>query len=317
MFHTYLGNIEAIDGANLKVQSGEVIAVVGETGCGKTTLARAILGVIPSPPGRIKSGQILFGERDLLAMDEEELNNSIRGKSITLVPQDPFGAFNPLFTIGTQIKDIVGLGRKKITKFRKSRVETEKVEEMIIKMLKTVQLPSPKSFLRKYPHELSGGQLQRVMIATALLPLPKLIIADEPTTFLDVTVQAQIIELLETLVHERNLSVLYITHNLAVASKISDRLIVMYAGQIAEVAPKDSFLTRPSHPYTKKLLECLPSHSGKIEGIPGTVPSLIDPPIGCRFAPRCNRTVPDCFKVRPRENRITQRHFAYCHNPFS
>jgi oligopeptide/dipeptide ABC transporter ATP-binding protein len=169
---------------------------------------------------------------------------------------------------------------------------------MII-LLNEVQLPSPDSLLRKYPHELSGCQRQRIMIAMALMPEPSLVIADEPTTFLDVTIQAQILHLLKRLVREHNVSVLYITHNLAVASKISDKVAVMYAGQIMELAPTDSFFGAPAHPYTRKLLECLPSESRESKGIPGSVPSLINPPKGCRFAPRCDRATSICSEEAP------------------
>jgi peptide/nickel transport system ATP-binding protein len=310
-FDTYQGTVEAIYEANLTIRKGEVVVLVGESGCGKTTMARAILNVISSPPGKVSKGQVLFGEKDILLMDEKELNASIRGKAITLIPQDPFGSLNPLFSIGTQIKDIVSRDRKSWEDNHRE------IKERIIDMLNKVQLPSPESFLRKYPHELSGGQRQRVMIAIALLTNPLLVIADEPTTFLDVTVQAQILQILKRLVTEQGVSVLYITHNLAVASKIGNRIVVMYAGQVMESAPIESFFDHPAHPYAKKLLECLPHYAGEITGIPGNIPSLINPPKGCRFASRCDRAKSDCLQRRPLQQEIANDHWVYCHDPFA
>ncbi len=232
-FDTYHGRVEAIDEANLTIKKGEVIGLVGESGCGKTTMARAVLNVVPSPPGKISQGQILFQGKNLLLMEERELNSSIRGKAITLIPQDPLGSLNPLFSIGTQLLDIAGRKFERPPDSQKSKDHQREIEHKIVHMLSRVQLPSPESILRKYPHELSGGQRQRIMIAMALLTDPLLVIADEPTTFLDVTVQAQILQILKRLVREQRVSVLYITHNLAVASHISDRIVVMYEGRIS------------------------------------------------------------------------------------
>lgn len=315
-FVTYQGTVEALDEANLIIKKGEVVGLVGESGCGKTTMARAILNVIPSPPGRISSGQILFENKNILQMDEKELNFSIRGKAITLIPQDPLSSFNPLFTVGTQIKDIAGQKFKSQLEHRRSGNGQGEMKQKIIHMLNKVQLPSPETLLRKYPHELSGGQRQRIMIAISLLTDPSLVIADEPTTFLDVTVQAQILLILESLVREQQVSVLYITHNLAVASKISDRIVVMYAGQIMESAPTESFFANPSHPYTKKLLECLPGEAKEIKGIPGNIPSLINPPKGCRFVSRCDRTKSPCSEKRPPQEEVASNHWIYCYNPY-
>lgn len=314
-FNTYQGTVEAIDEANLTIRKGEVVGLVGESGCGKTTMARAILNVIPSPPGKISKGEILFQGKNILLMDENELNFSIRGKAITLIPQDPLGSFNPLFSIGTQIKDIAGKKFESHSEPEKSENHKEEMKQKIVDMLTRVQLPSPGDFLRKYPHELSGGQRQRIMIAMALLTDPLLVIADEPTTFLDVTVQAQILQILKSLVREQHVSVLYITHNLAVASKISDRIVVMYAGQVMESAPIDSFFANPAHPYTRKLLECLSSYAGEIKGIPGNIPSLINPPKGCRFVSRCDRAKSQCFQKRPPQEEITFDHSVCCYQP--
>jgi peptide/nickel transport system ATP-binding protein len=311
-FETDRGMVEAIDGASLNILEGEVVGLVGESGCGKTTMARAILNVIPSPPGIIRGGSVIFRDREILTMDEEECNANIRGKAITLIPQDPFSSFNPLFTIGTQILDISGPKYE-----NKGSSDAKKIlGKKILDMLNLVQLPTPEGLLRKYPHELSGGQRQRIMIAVALLLNPSLVIADEPTTALDVTIQAQILSLLRRLVDKQRASVLYITHDLAVASKISDRIVVMYAGQEVESAPTRMFFASPAHPYARKLLECLPNPQGVIMDIPGRVPTLIDPPEGCRFHPRCDRAVERCHQERPSRVEIGTDHWVRCYRPY-
>ena len=315
-FDTYHGRVEAIDEASLMIKEGEVIGLVGESGCGKTTMAKAILNVIPSPPGKISQGQIFFRGKNLLLMEEKELNFSIRGKAITLIPQDPLASFNPLFSIGTQLLDIAGRKFEKSAESQKSKAHQREIEHKIVHTLGRVQLPSPENILRKYPHELSGGQRQRIMIAIALLTGPLLVIADEPTTFLDVTIQAQILQILKQLVREQRVSVLYITHNLAVASHISDRIVVMYAGQIMESAATRVFFGNPVHPYSRKLLECLPNAASEIKGIPGSIPSLINPPKGCRFNTRCDRVQDQCYQKRPPLEEIESGHWTYCYNPW-
>jgi len=327
-FYTDYGVVEAIDKCDLAVNKGEVVGLIGESGCGKTTTARAILGVIPSPPGKILKGEIIFQGQDLLQMEEHKLNSLIRGKAITLIPQNPFTSFNPLFTIGTQIMDIMrwnsppsndgtGNTRRGLVGISKNRLKNIRKlnEEKIINTLKQMQIPSPEHQLRKYPHEFSGGQRQRIMIAMALLSNPSLIIADEPTTALDVTIEAQILQLLRQLVKEYEVSVLYITHDLGVASQICDRVVIMYAGQIMETAPITSFFANPLHPYTKKLLESLPNPNGKITDIPGAVPNLIDPPSGCRFCTRCEFVEPKCKRERPMAEEIFPDHWVHCFHP--
>ena len=316
-FKTERGLVKAVDGVTYDIHEGEIVGLVGESGCGKTTMARAILNVIPSPPGKISKGQILFQGENLLLMEEKELNSSIRGKAITLIPQDPLGSFNPLFSVGTQLLDIAGRKFERLTESQKSKDHQREIERKIDHMLGRVQLPSPENILRKYPHELSGGQRQRIMIAMALLTNPLLVIADEPTTFLDVTVQAQILQILKRLVREQRVSVLYITHNLAVASHISARIVVMYAGHIMESAPTRSFFANPVHPYTRKLLECLPNVASQIRGIPGNVPSLINPPQGCRFVTRCDRAQDPCHQKGPPREEIESGHWIYCYNPWT
>jgi len=303
-FHTDAGLAQVLDGASLAIGQGEVVGLVGESGCGKTTLARAILGVLPSPAARIGGGVIRFKGEDLLKQAPARLTRDVRGRAITFIPQDPYGSFNPLFTVGAQIRD---LQRWKAPKAGKDRV---------IELLRQVQLPEPERALEKLPHEFSGGQRQRLMIAMALLPEPDLIIADEPTTALDVTIQAQILKLLRDLVKDRGISVLFTTHDLGTAWEICDRVTVLYAGQDMEAAPTERFFASATHPYTRALLASLPDPEGDIRDIPGEVPSLLEPPPGCRFHPRCGRASTAC-QVRPPRREPVPGHAVRCHHPFA
>jgi oligopeptide/dipeptide ABC transporter ATP-binding protein len=291
------GVARVLDRVNLSIRAGEIMGLVGESGCGKTSLARAILGVLPDN-AVIANGTLEFDGVDLLAGKVA----GIRGQKITFVPQDPFGSFSPLFTVGDQIFTILRGNR---------RADMARV----LDMLAAVQLPDPKGLLAKYPHELSGGQRQRVMIAMALLPEPSLVIADEPTTALDVTIQAQILKLLRRLASERGASVLFTTHDLGTAWEICDRVTVMYAGQEAECAEVADFFARPRHPYTKMLLESLPTQGGALRGIPGAVPSPQAPPPGCRFHPRCPRASDVCAKTQAPSAEIAAGHVVRCHHP--
>jgi peptide/nickel transport system ATP-binding protein len=307
-FETDQGVVEAIDHLTLSVREGEILGVVGESGCGKTTVARAILGVIPQPPARLRSGEIRFQGEDLRRMPEAHLTARIRGKAMTVIPQDPLASLNPLFPIGVQLRDLLQWSGRGPASGAKATTG------QIVNLLKAVQLPSPETQLRKYPHEFSGGQRQRLLIAAALAPDPTLIIADEPTSALDVTVQAQILLLLKSLVKERGTSVVLITHDLGVVAKLCDRGAVMYAGQEAEVAPTIALFSHPSHPYTQKLLDSLPDRQqGEIQGIPGVVPSLIDPPRGCRFHTRCAAVMPICRQERPPVVELFPDHLVRCH----
>jgi peptide/nickel transport system ATP-binding protein len=308
-FETDQGVVEAIDHLTLSVREGEILGVVGESGCGKTTVARSIMGVVPQPPARLRDGEIRFRGEDLLRMSEADLTARVRGKTVTVIPQDPLASLNPLFPIGVQLHDLLQWSRKgRATGSAKASCGR------IIDLLKAIQLPSPETQLRKYPHEFSGGQRQRLLIAAALAPEPGLIIADEPTSALDVTVQAQILLLLKSLVKERGTSVFLITHDLGVVAKLCDRVAVMYAGQEAEVAPTASLFRHPSHPYTQKLLDSLPDRQqGEIQGIPGVVPSLIDPPQGCRFHTRCEAAMPVCRQERPPPVELFPDHVVRCH----
>ena len=318
-FQTDRGLARVLDRVNFHAGRGEIVGLVGESGCGKTTLARAILGVLPENSARISAGVIDFDGRDLLAEDPQALATEVRGRQITFVPQDPFSSFNPVFTIGAQIEELMkwkspesepgAAGRF----YPRARRRSDRARTL--ELLRTVQLPDPDGILKKYPHEVSGGQRQRLMIAMALLPEPQLIIADEPTTALDVTIQAQILKLLKRLATERGVSVLFTTHDLGTAYEICDRITVMYAGQEVESAPSDDFFAAPRHPYTKRLLESLPSREHGISGIPGQIPALIDPPSGCRFHPRCANASARCAAARPGVTQTGPAHRIRCHHP--
>ncbi|WP_199089617.1 ABC transporter ATP-binding protein [Bosea sp. ASV33] len=313
-FRTEKGLAKVLDRIDLSVKPGEIVGLVGESGCGKSTLARAILGTLPEGQTEINSGHIRLDGVDMLSGGRAA--EHLRGRVITFVPQDPFASFNPLFRIGTQIQDLMRFKAPRDGKgsFGRSRKADE---ASAIAMLDAVQLPQPKAILDKYPHQLSGGQRQRVMIAMALLPQPRMIIADEPTTALDVTVQAQILGLLRRLAVERGVSVLFTTHDLGAAWEICDRVVVMYAGQTAEIAPREQFFGDPRHPYTRMLLDSLPAPGRDPVGIPGGVPSPLKAPNGCRFNPRCPRATDACRESRPALIAEPNGHAVACHHPWS
>ncbi len=306
-FKTDRGLVRALNRVQLSVAKGEVVGLIGESGSGKTTTVRSILRILPQS-AQITEGAIRFDGRDLLNMPEHELNTTVRGRGITLVPQDPFNSLNPVFRVGTQIRDIL---KWKGGQNNPGDPEMDRIRDI----LQQVHIPSPLKQLLKYPHQFSGGQRQRLMIAMALLPQPNLVIADEPTTALDVTVEAQILQLLRGLVEKMGISVLFITHDLGVASQICGRIVVMYAGQDMEDAPTDSLFERPRHPYTRELLESLPDPERNIRDIPGEVPSLLTPPEGCRFHPRCPAATPECSRERPGKVAIETDHWVRCYHP--
>src|SRR6266851_4922561 len=325
-FATEAGFASVLDRVNLSIERGRVLGLVGESGCGKTTLARAILGVLPRDSARITGGRVLFRGTDLLTADPSVVNQTIRGRAITFVPQDPFTSFNPVFTVGEQIMEILKwkspraaapAGRGWLPAVASPYPSERKRADYdaVMELLDAVQLPRPDQMLRKYPHELSGGQRQRLMIAMALLPGPDLVIADEPTTALDVTIQAQILGLIRRLATERNVAVLLTTHDLGAAYEICDAVNVMYAGQDVESAPVDRFFAAPAHPYTTKLLASLPDADGTASGIPGEVPVLITPPSGCRFHPRCERAAGPCRETRPPVDQLGGGHWVRCYHP--
>jgi oligopeptide/dipeptide ABC transporter ATP-binding protein len=282
----------AVDGLSYEVRKGETVCLVGESGCGKTVSALTILRILPMPPGRIMGGKIFFDGQNLLDLDEEEMQK-IRGKRIAMIFQEPMTSLNPVFTIGDQIGEAILVHED---------VDKEGLRQRCIQLLRDVGIPSPKERLKDYPHQLSGGQRQRVMIAMALACNPDLVIADEPTTALDVTIQAQILSLFRELKKNRDMSLLYITHDLGVVSKIADRVYVMYAGVIAEQGRALHIFREPRHPYTQALLASLPSRGKRgqiLHSIPGTVPNPAYKPAGCPFHPRCPYAIDPCRTEYP------------------
>jgi len=320
-FATQRGQARVLDGVNLKIGRGAIMGLVGESGCGKTTLARSILGILP-PNARHDGGAISFDGRELLTMERDALEREIKGRRITFVPQDPYGSFNPLFRVGDQIREMLkwksprrdagerGLGAL-LTRYPRKRRELDR--KAAIETLREVQIPDPEGALSKLPQEFSGGQRQRLLIAMALMTEPDLIIADEPTTALDVTIQAQILKLLKRLAKERNVSVLLTTHDMGTAYEICDHVTVMYAGQEVETAPVEDFFAAPQHPYTVRLLESLPNAEGELREIGGEIPSLLAPPEGCRFHPRCHAASEVCAQKRPDPR--GGRHTIRCYHP--
>jgi len=308
-FYTYAGVVNAVSRVSFEVYEGEVVALVGETGCGKTVTTRALTRLIEHP-GRIENGSALFKRRnnevvDLLKVSDEVIRD-IRGNEIAYVFQDPTSALDPLYTVGTHIVETV-------INHRKAKVK--EVLKDAIRLLREVVIPSPELRVKNYPHELSGGMRQRAVIATSLSNSPKLLIADEPTTNLDVTIQAQILELLKDLQAKYKMSLILITHNLGIVAEISDRVYIMYAGKIVEEAPTTDLYYKPLHPYTQLLLRSVPNPLKRIErleSIPGMVPSLINPPPGCRFYPRCPYATDICRREEPSMIEVEPRHRVAC-----
>jgi oligopeptide/dipeptide ABC transporter ATP-binding protein len=295
----------AVDGVSFDVDREETVCLVGESGCGKTVTALSVMGLVPIPPGEIAGGQILFRDQNLLDLDDNQMQE-IRGNQIGMVFQEPLTSLNPVFTIGDQIGEAIQIHQT---------APQNEVVQRSQQLLKDVGIADPAQRLRDYPHQLSGGQRQRVMIAMALACDPELVIADEPTTALDVTVQAQILRLLETIQKERSMSVLYITHDLGVVSKVADRICVMYAGIIAEQGKKEAVLKTPKHPYTQALLASLPNREKRgqrLYSIPGTVPNPAYKPDGCPFHPRCRHAIQTCREQYPQMCDYEDGHRARC-----
>ena len=311
-FDTFDGCYQALDGVNLRIAPGESLGVVGETGCGKSITAKSVLGLVPCPPGRVLGGDIRFEGESLLGLSDAQMR-AIRGVKIAMIFQDPMTYLNPLFTIGQQIDGVIVAHEHDLP--RDQRRDRKARRSHAIALLARVHLPNPDTLIDRLPSELSGGQRQRVLIAMALSGSPKLLVADEPTTALDVTIQAQILDLIDELRRDLGLAVMLISHDLGVISRVCDRVAVMYAGTIIETAPVAELFDTPRHPYTQGLLASVPHpHRGaqQLAGIPGTVPNLLSPPPGCRFAPRCPLAGPDCA-VKPADAEIAPRHTVACH----
>ena len=304
-FYTFDGVVKALDGVDLTVYEDETLGIVGETGCGKSVASLSVLRLVP-PPGKIESGEIWFGGENLLDKSEREMRD-IRGGRISMIFQDPMSSLNPVFTIGDQIGAVLRVHQNLSRKEARHRA---------IEIFRTVRLPDADQMLDKYPHELSGGMLQRVMIGIALSCQPRLLIADEPTTALDVTIQAQILKLMRDLKNELRTSILLITHDLGVVAKVCERVAVMYAGTFVEVGALRTVFKGPKHPYTQGLLRTIPRLGDKRERldiIAGRVPDLIHPPSGCHFHPRCPQAMDVCREVRPPMAAVEAGHEVACH----
>ena len=307
-FKTDDGWLHAVDGVDLSVERGETVCVVGESGCGKSVTAMTVLRLIPVPPGRIVSGSIHWKGRNLVTASADEMRK-IRAKEIAIVFQEPMTSLNPVYTVGEQIAESLRL--------HEGLSRTEAMDRAV-EMLKLVHIPTPERRIDDYPHQFSGGMRQRVMIAIALACNPQLLIADEPTTALDVTIQAQILDLLAELKERLGMSVLLITHAMGVVASVAQRVVVMYAGKVVEEATVGELFAHPRHPYTKGLIRSIPRidtaavNKIRLEAIPGTVPKLIDPPEGCRFAPRCAFAIAACVAADPPLREIAAGHHVAC-----
>lgn len=305
-FYTEDGVVPAVDDISFYIKPGETLGIVGESGCGKSVTAISTLGLIQSPPGRIMDGsEIIFNGKDLTKLSEKEMRK-IRGNEISMIFQEPMTSLNPVYRIGNQIGEVLLLHQ---------HINNKEARNRSIELLKLVGIPGPEKVIDDYPHSLSGGMRQRVMIAIALACNPKLLIADEPTTALDVTVQAQILDLMNELKNKINTSIIMITHNLGVVAETCERVIVMYAGKIVEEGDIYSIFEDPKHPYTVGLLKSIPTESDKhkkLDSIKGVVPNPLNMPKGCRFSPRCSRVMPVCTQKQPELIKIGEERAVSC-----
>jgi len=307
-FVTDDGVVRAVDGVDLAIDRGETLGVVGESGCGKTVTALSVLKLIPMPPGRIAGGQILWRGRDLVSLRPQDMHG-IRSKEIAIIFQEPMTSLNPVYTIGDQISEVIrlheGVGRRAAL-------------DRAVDMLRLVHIPNPERRVRDYPHQFSGGMRQRVLIAMALSCSPALLIADEPTTALDVTIQAQILDLLAEIKSRLGMAIMLITHAMGVVAESAQRVAVMYAGKVVEEAPVEQLFARPSHPYTQGLIRSIPridataTRRRRLESIAGMVPSPLEPLSGCRFAPRCPFARADCIEAIPPLREVAPGHKVAC-----
>ena len=307
-FKTDDGWLHAVDGVDMAIEAGETLGVVGESGCGKSVTAKTVMKLIDMPPGRIVAGQVLWKGRDLVPLSADEMRK-IRAKEIAIIFQEPMTSLNPVYTVGEQIAESIRLH---------DGLSKKAAMDRAIEMLQLVRIPTPERRVRDYPHQFSGGMRQRVMIAIALACNPKLLIADEPTTALDVTIQAQILDLMGELKERLGMAVMLITHAMGVVAESAQRVVVMYAGKVVEEASVEQLFARPRHPYTQGLIRSIPridtaaTHKVRLEAIGGTVPKLIDPADGCRFAGRCKFVMPECRTATPPLRMVAPGHKVAC-----
>jgi oligopeptide/dipeptide ABC transporter ATP-binding protein len=307
-FYTEEGVVRAVDGVSVAIAKGKSLGLVGESGCGKTVTALSVLRLIPIPPGKILEGKVLFEGKDILIYSLERMQKEIRGNKISMVFQEPMTSLNPVYTVIDQVSEAI------LTHQTQDKREAEKIA---LEMLDRMRIPEARSRARDYPHQFSGGMRQRIMIAMALACRPALLIADEPTTALDVTIQAQILELMKEMKKNLDTSILLITHNLGIIAEMADAVAIMYAGQVVEYAGVRAIFKFPRHPYTQALLRCVPrlkKREGKLESIEGTVPDLRSLPPGCRFHNRCREAGDLCSKEEPPFREIEEGHQVRCHS---
>ncbi|MHA2224103.1 MAG: ABC transporter ATP-binding protein [Candidatus Hodarchaeales archaeon] len=305
-FFTEEGTVKAVEGIDLEINKGETLGLIGESGSGKTVSALSMVRLLPTPPAKIMSGSVKLGDKDLLKLSDDEMRK-VRGGKISMIFQDPMTSLNPLYSVADQIAENLRVHRE---------MNPEDAMDEAIEMMRTVGIPDANKRAQDFPHQFSGGMRQRIMIAIALSCRPALLIADEPTTALDVTIQAQVLNLIDDLKEQFQTSVLYITHNFAVVAEIADRVAVMYAGYIVEEHSCLECFENPAHPYTKDLLSSIPRVDRKLshlEVIKGSIPNLINPPSGCRFHPRCKKVMDICSQVIPKRVEVAPRHFVRCH----
>lgn len=307
-FKVYGGVLRVLDGVNFAVNAGEKVGLVGETGCGKTTTMKAVLRILPMPPARITGGEVFFKGQDILKMKEKDLRET-RGQGISMIFQDPTAALNPVFTIGDQLAPVIQHASP-----QNRRLSKKELRERAVVPLKEVALADPERLLDAYPVQLSGGMRQRVCIGMALATNPELLIADEPGTSLDVTIQDQVLRLLQRLVEQKGSSVILISHTLGIVRQMCDRVYVMYAGNMVEEAPTKRLFANPMHPYTRGLMDAVPKLSGGgiAMGIPGRIPSYLNPPSGCRFHPRCSHAMDICRREKPLFYPVEEEHRVAC-----
>lgn len=306
IFHTYRGIVKALNGVSFDVYRKDFLGIVGETGCGKSVTSLSIMRLIEEP-GKIVEGNVIFEGKDLLKLSEEQMRK-VRAREISMIFQEPKMALNPVLKVGFQIAEAISTAED-------LPIKSREVQRKVYEILNAVGLPDPESMVEKYPHELSGGMAQRIMIAMGLVKKPKLLIADEPTSALDVTIQAQILHLIKELVSGMETSAMIITHNLGIVAEYCERVVIMYAGNVAEIGSVEEIFKEPLHPYTKGLIKAVPviGTKGKLQTIKGIVPDLVNPPSGCRFHPRCDHAMDICSKELPAIKEVEPGHFVACH----